>query len=281
MFAVSLAVVLMMKLRLFTNAAFFDRYGIYWAALSYTQDIYSLPSLLQESFVKLCFVGSDKFVMVLWSIRYLFYGYFVSVLLAQMSWGRSRRILWVYLFFLLCCLAGGASLYLYACFPMGAWLALGAARGGEKHCPAASVLLILGGLLLGGYPTYFRPTNFYRFLALGDNAAGLWHVLGAGMLVTGLSLSPGLKALLSRKPLQWLGRISFSLYLVHVPLLLSLGTGAALLLSDWGIQSYDLMSFLSGLTTLLAALLVAALFHCYVEKPCARFSRWLLRFLEA
>ena len=242
-----------------------------------------------ETFVKLCFVGTEKYVMVLWSIRLLFYGYFVSILLAQMSWGRNRRILWVYLFLAVGSLFCGLDLCMMGCFPLGTLLAWWSVYG-KKPAPSplrgcAAGLLILAGLILGGYPTFFEPSNFYRYLTLpgveAEDVLGVWHVIGAAMLMTGLFLSPVLQRALSCRPLQWLGKISFSLYLVHVPVLLSVGTGVAVLLSRGGIQSYDLMSFLSAVATLLAVLLVAALFQRYVEKPCSRFSRWLLRFLEA
>ena len=286
-FWVSLAVLVMVKLHLFTNRAFFERYYIYWAALTYAEDFYTFPSLILETFVKLCFVGTEKYVMVLWSIRLLFYGYFVSILLAQMSWGRNRRILWVYLLLALGGLLCGLDLCMMGCFPIGTMLAWWTVYGKERPATAlrsfAAALLILGGLVLGGYPTFFEPTNFYRYLNLPgvEDVLGIWHVIGASMLMTGLCLSPRLRKLLSCRPLQWLGKISFSLYLVHVPVLLSVGTGVAVLLSDWGIQSFHLMSAISAVVTLLATLLVSALFQRFVEKPCARFSRWLLRFLEA
>ena len=288
-FWISLAVLIMVKLHLFTNRAFFETYYIYWAALTYAEDFYTFPSLIMETFVKLCFVGTEKYVMVLWSIRLLFYGYFVSILLAQMSWGRNRRILWVYLFLAVGSLFCGLDLCMMGCFPLGTLLAWWSVYG-KKPAPSplrgcAAGLLILAGLILGGYPTFFEPSNFYRYLTLpgveAEDVLGVWHVIGAGMLMTGLCLSPTLQRVLSCRPLQWLGKISFSLYLVHVPVLLSIGTGVAVLLSRGGIQSYDLMSFLSAVATLLAVLLVAALFQRFVEKPCARFSRWLLRFLEA
>ena len=286
-FWVSLAVLVMVKLQLFTNRAFFERYYIYWAALTYAEDFYTFPSLILETFVKLCFVGTEKYVMVLWSIRLLFYGYFVSILLAQMSWGRNRRILWVYLLLALGGLLCGLDLCMMGCFPVGTMLAWWTVYGKERPATAlkscASALLILGGLVLGGYPTFFEPTNFYRYLNLPgvEDVLGIWHVLGASMLMTGLCLSPRLQKLLSCRPLQWLGKISFSLYLVHVPVLLSIGTGVAVLLSDWGIKSFHLMSAISAVVTLLATLLVSALFQRFVEAPCARLSRRLLSLLEA
>ncbi len=286
-FCISLVVLIMVKLHLFTNRSFFEIYYIYWSSLSYAEDFYTFPSLIVETFVNLCFVGTEKYVMVLWSIRLLFYGYFVSILLAQMSWGRNKRILWVYLLLAVGSLFCGLDLCMMGCFPVGTMLAWWSVYGKK---PAASPLrgcaaglLVLGGLVLGGYPTFFEPSNFYRYLTLPgvEDVLGVWHVIGAAMLMTGLCLSTRMQKLLTCRPLQWLGKISFSLYLVHVPVLLSVGTGVAVLLSHGGIQSYDLMSFLSAVATLPAVLLVSALFQRYVEVPCARFSRWLLRFLEA
>ena len=120
-FWISLAVLIMVKLQLFTNRAFFETYYIYWSALTYAEDFYTFPSLILETFVKLCFVGTEKYVMVLWSIRLLFYGYFVSILLAQMSWGRNKRILWVYLFLAVGSLFCGLDLCMMGCFPIGVW----------------------------------------------------------------------------------------------------------------------------------------------------------------
>ena len=221
-FWISLAVLIMVKLQLFTNRAFFETYYIYWSALTYAEDFYTFPSLILETFVKLCFVGTEKYVMVLWSIRLLFYGYFVSILLAQMSWGRNKRILWVYLFLAVGSLFCGLDLCMMGCFPIGTMLAWWSMYGKQ---PAASPLrscaaglLILAGLVLGAYPTFFEPTNFYRYLDLPgvEDVLGVWHVLGAAMLMTGLCLSPALQRALTCRPLQALfstlhPRIAFAL----------------------------------------------------------------------
>lgn len=55
-------------------------------------------------------------------------------------------------------------------------------------------------------------------VALGDPMS-LWYVLGGGALVYSVLVRLELKAFFTRPPLRFLGRISFPLYLVHVPLL--------------------------------------------------------------
>ena len=277
-FVVSALVLLMLRLGLMTNLAFSERYGLYWASNWYAEDIYTLRSLFMESFVRLCFVGSEKFVGVLWSVCYLFYGNCLAALLAELSRERAK------LLYLLCPLLFAVGLPLglrwamYGCFPLGVLLARLVWDGRFPSRPIPGALLILLGLLLGAYPTFFTPEGAYGLLntpVLLTEPFAFWHVLGAGMLVTGLCLSPGLQGLLSRRAPQWMGKISFSLYLVHMPVLFSLGTGLFLLLDRPGLQSYPLLTALTLLGTLPAVLLLSALFRRFVELPCARAAKWI------
>ncbi|QLQ24234.1 MAG: acyltransferase [Dechloromonas sp.] len=98
-----------------------------------------------------------------------------------------------------------------------------------------------------------------------------WRLLSA--LVVGLLLfvveRRGWGALWPQVPLiSWLGRISFSLFLVHFPVLVLVGT-------LW--TRFDWTSPAAGVTGLLVAyglsLLVAELFHRFVEQPAA----WIYR----
>ena len=281
-FVVSALVLLMLRLGLMTNLAFAERYGLYWASNWYAEDIYTLRSLFMESFVRLCFVGSEKFVGVLWSVCYLFYGNCLAALLAELGRERAK------LLYLRCPLLFAVGLPLglrwamYGCFPLGVLLARLVWDGRFPSRPIPGALLILLGLLLGAYPTFFTPDNAYGLLnipVLLTEPFAFWHVLGAGMLVTGLCLSPGLQGLLSRRAPQWMGKISFSLYLVHMPVLFSLGTGLFLLLDRPGLQSYPLLTALTLLGTLPAVLLLSALFRRFVELPCTRlanrFEAWV------
>ncbi|BDZ46439.1 acyltransferase [Naasia aerilata] len=87
-------------------------------------------------------------------------------------------------------------------------------------------------------------------------------VVGATGLVL-LALAPtGFARGLGMRASQWLGRVSFSLYLVHVPLLVT----AAFLLRD---SRWPLVALL-GIPVSLA---VAALFQRFVEAPAHRLAR--------
>lgn len=283
-FVVSALVLLMLRLHLMTNINFAARYGLYWPSIWYAENIYTVRSLFMESFVKLCFVGSDKFVGVLWSICYLFYGNCLAALLAELG-RKSERLLYP-----VCSLLFAAGLVLglrwsmYACFPLGTLLARLVWEGRFCSRPLPGLLLILLGLALGATPTFFVPDNAYRLLStpvLLTEGYAFWHVLGAGMLVTGICLAPGLQRLLSRRAPLWMGEISFSLYLIHMPVLFSLGTGLFLLLDRPGMDSYPLLTALTLLGTLPALLLLSALFRRSVELPCTRlanrFEAWVFK----
>lgn len=83
----------------------------------------------------------------------------------------------------------------------------------------------------------------------------------AGLVLSGIVVRP-LRRMLDSRGCQWLGRVSFSLYLVHVPIIATL----TFLLGDerW---------WLVALLTIPAALLVAWGFNRVVERPSHRLAR--------
>lgn len=91
-------------------------------------------------------------------------------------------------------------------------------------------------------------------------ATTLLTVAGAGLLVAAAVAWGDRWPGLTSRPVLWLGTLSFSLYLTHEPLIVSL---------TQFIPSTPLV-LAAGLPT---ALLVAAAFHRWVELPAHRASR--------
>jgi peptidoglycan/LPS O-acetylase OafA/YrhL len=122
---------------------------------------------------------------------------------------------------------------------------------------ALSVLL---ALVLLASTVVIRPyVDPSGVLAVASRVA---TVLGAGLLVAIVAVVRPAQGWLSRAPLQWLGKISFSLYLVHQPILATFGF--ALGGSNW------ISAAILGTLTAFGA---AYLFWKFVESPCHRFAR--------
>ncbi|MGN8024959.1 acyltransferase family protein [Microbacterium sp. 22242] len=144
-------------------------------------------------------------------------------------------------------------------FAVGALVALGAARLAAVSRPLRNVIGILGfGLVLVAAVTFNSATPF-------PGAAALLPVLGtAAVIAAGTGAQRQWHDLVTATaPVQWLGDVSYSLYLWHWPILV--------------IAPFALGSDLSLLTRLLVlavALVLAALTRRFVEVPAQRWSRW-------
>lgn len=120
---------------------------------------------------------------------------------------------------------------------------------------ALSVLAITGGWI--ALP--IAPSGSIQNILLSQLA-----LLGAaGLVLSSIAVQP-LRSALDSRGCQWLGRVSFSLYLVHVPIIATL----TFLLGDerW---------WLVALLTVPIALLVAWGFNRVVERPSHRLARWV------
>jgi peptidoglycan/LPS O-acetylase OafA/YrhL len=123
-----------------------------------------------------------------------------------------------------------------------------------------SALLLLG--LAMQIPAVFVPPLFT--IAHGWTYITLASVVGAVLIVFVSFGSPVAIAVLESPVFAWLGKISFSLYLVHVPVLVGiafLGGG-----NHWG---------LVGLIGIPMSLLGGWLFYLVIERPSHVFSLWI------
>ena len=124
----------------------------------------------------------------------------------------------------------------------------------------SGIVLVGGSLLLITANWLAEPMTGYGTVVrvvLGGLA-----VLGAAGLVLSAIVVPFVRGALESRGFQWLGRVSFSLYLVHVPIIATL----TFLLGDgnW---------LLIAVLTVPVALLTAWGFHWLIERPSHRLAR--------
>jgi peptidoglycan/LPS O-acetylase OafA/YrhL len=164
-------------------------------------------------------------------------GFFVSLVISHTVWPMVPG--WFVPFF-----------YLFLSGSLAAWRTLG-----RISDSLFQVCLLAMGLALLAKPELARALGFLTALvlyaAIRRDALHRW---------------------LSARPAQWLGRMSYSIYLVHAPLavfFLGLRTRVA--------PDSKLVSLLCLVGVYLCTLALAALLHFTVEVPCLRLSQRLKR----
>lgn len=87
-------------------------------------------------------------------------------------------------------------------------------------------------------------------------------VVGVTMFVVAAGFCPGALRLLSRHVILWLGTVSFSLYLIHEPIVIAVSMLAA-----------DTSPWIGVLIAIPVSLGVAAAFHAVIERPAHQLAR--------
>jgi peptidoglycan/LPS O-acetylase OafA/YrhL len=131
-----------------------------------------------------------------------------------------------------------------------------------------AVLARHGALLLGrldALPRIVRLLLWPGALSMLTFRVDAVSSAGAGLLILLVLRSAAAQRGLTTRPLDWLGRVSFSLYLIHLPLLLV------------GVRLFSgllpLPAILGGVFIL--ALIAAEAMHRWVETPSIALGRWL------
>jgi peptidoglycan/LPS O-acetylase OafA/YrhL len=126
--------------------------------------------------------------------------------------------------------------------------------------------------LAAGYP--FNSDIVGRFDLPGSASMDpvvVCHAVGAVLLLTIVEVWPPARRALARPLPQFLGRISFPLYFMHEPVLLSVGRGAFLLARSAGIAPAASIAIAAG-SFVSVSFAMAVLASRFVDKPATRLA---------
>lgn len=166
-----------------------------------------------------CFFNvQNSYSGVLWTMHFEFFGSFL-VFGFCLIFGKSRNRIWCYI--LVLALFWDTS---YLPFILG--MLISDAKNNLNitiNSKIAKIILFFVALFLGSYPnvvgtvpgTIGIDDTIYFFLHFTDNAATIVQSLGAALLLIVLITSVKFTNFLSKSFFQFLGRISFSMYLTH------------------------------------------------------------------
>jgi len=247
--------------------------------LSGMSDSYANPvpfwQALEQGAVGAFFRGEWGLDPVLWTMQTELYGSFlVFALLALFGHGRRRWAIYVV------AIAVFYNSY-YLAFVLGIVLADLQRLGSGRDAPYPLILVVVtAGVYLGSYPYYGAEQGLWAVLPAVGSAQKvvLYHVLGAFLLILASCRFSESREVFGLAPFRFLGRISYSLYLIHFPLVCSLVTAVWLAL-------YPHLGYAAttGLTFALTAPLVvgaATLFTMLVDEPAIRLSDAFAALLE-
>jgi peptidoglycan/LPS O-acetylase OafA/YrhL len=179
---------------------------------------------LWQGLVGALFFGDANFNSNLWTLHIEFFGSFFAFAFAYglARLPRELPVLWCY-----CLVIGlGAALVNlhYLAFVVGVVLAFAFGKG-FKLPWKAGLALFVAGLFLMGYRGPFGAYFLFEPLAQfpRDSVYSLLSIAGSGALIAACVGWPALHRSMQGPVSAFLGRISFPLYVVHIPLICSLG----------------------------------------------------------
>lgn len=247
-------------------------------AQAYTEPMTILRALSDGIYGTLL-LGHARFDYVLWTVQIEFFGS-IALFGFLALFGRSRlcalyaAVLTGFLLFP--SVNNGVH---YACFFAGAFIHKWRVPSMRPFAP----LIFALGFWLGGYHWQSSSYSWVAYLANQVQAVGIklnWPIfipaVGAVLLTWSLTFDGPMQRLFSRRPLRWLGLISFSLYLTHSFVLTTIGP---VMFRITPAADYQLIAWLATGAVVVASLSVSVPFT-YIDKFAIdvsnRFGTWNL-----
>ena len=221
-----------------------------------------LPDALAQGLFWTFLRGDASYNSSLWTMHYEFLGSFIAFALALAMLRAGRGSAHAALAGSVGLLMIGLQAFWLAAFPLGVGLAAVSAAGRMPRIGRGTALgLVAAAILLAGYAANSglgRWSAGWLGMPLPEPLA---HGFGAVLLLAAVEGCPALRRPLSGPLARWLGRMSFPVYLLHIPVLCSAGCAAFLALGGGRVGTLGAVLVTLGVTLALAT-------------PMARFDGW-------
>jgi peptidoglycan/LPS O-acetylase OafA/YrhL len=227
------------------------------------------------------FIGETSYNSSLWTLTIEFYG---ALLIIGLAMALRKAEAWRYWFLAALIAAGvwsfGNQGVYYGTLIAGLFLGMIDHKSEWKVwfiAPAFMVALWLGGFNQGAM--YF-PLNEMTIQINGNelDKPTLSKSLGAIIMVLCILRSHGLKEFFSNAVCKFLGKISFSLYLVHVAVICSIGCFTFLKISTCAPQS--IAAIIAGATCISVSIALSMLFELTIDRNSIKISGTASRFIK-
>ncbi|OME07846.1 hypothetical protein BSK64_06205 [Paenibacillus odorifer] len=255
---------LLMKFSLFYNKeAGTLSFSTWWLSTFWDFDA-SIIDVVKNAFFGVFFNNDGKYNAVLWTMTYELFGSFIVFGFAAL-FGRVRRR---YLFYIIAIILTYNTYYLG--FILGMILSdinIGGYfnKSFFRNFFFKMILMVIG-LYLASYPSAATVNNsIYKSIEATDpKTIVLYHTLGAFCIILVLLNSVKFQTIFSTKVFEFFGKISFSMYLLHLLVIGSLSSYIFITLIDH--VSYSIAVMISLFITLPILLTLSYLMYKHVDK---------------
>ena len=208
-------------------------------------------------------------------LPFILLGSIICIILG-LNYKSSPCITYIYLIVLFCYYYNQSSLYL--CAVLGSGLAVLYTKTKEikvnKLVGCISVVFVMVGIFMGGYSDGAEQFRVYQIL--GNRISG-WNIciIGSSFLVIGVMYSPAFQKFFSLKPFLYIGKISFSIFIIHLPVICTISSFCFIKLINQGVE-YILCMLATLVITVVTVLGLSSLYYSFIEKQCSKLSVHIL-----
>lgn len=244
--------------------------GNQWLMGKYTEPL-TLKNLFLSSLIKVWWNGDASFNAPFWMLQILFFGTFLTVIVTMITAIEKQYGV------IILVLLAGIYTYLssiYLCFILGMLLAYLKCKTNfwEKWRQIRGFWGINIALLIASFclPGYADDIIEYIDCIFPESAyvcnSSFYNIIGSFLLIFFLMGMERIKKLLEKsKVLKGVSQISFSIYLIHWPVICSLSCFLYLKLQGLDMEKNIVCTIIFGITVIIVAI-VAKIFYELVEK---------------